>query len=204
MTEIKIEKKKLIWPWILLAIAVIAAIVYFMASNNNYDEIKVVPKTSELENTMENDDEKDLLSVNKNNITVANYIEFVEMTNNSMGLDHEYTNEALLKLTKATEAMASEVGFDVKADLEKVNKFAEMITNNPFETTHANSIRKAFDILTNVLQNIQKAKYPGLANEVAELKVASEAINPDILTLEQKNEVKTYFSKAAILLKKMN
>ena len=204
MTEIKIEKKKLIWPWILLAIAVIAALVYYMVSSYYHNEIKVVPKTSVPENTMEKDDVKDLLSVNENNLTVATFVEFVEMKNNSMGLDHEYTNDALLKLTKATEAMASEVGFNVQADLEKVNKFAEMITKNPFETTHANSIRKAVDILTNVLQNIQKAKYPGLTNEVAELRVASEAINPDILTLEQKNEVKTYFSKAAILLKIMN
>jgi hypothetical protein len=47
----------------------------------------------------------------------------------------------------------------------------KMISTRSFETTHADNIRKADDILTNVLQNIQKAKYPGLADEVAELKV---------------------------------
>jgi hypothetical protein len=40
-----------------------------------------------------------------------------------------------------------------------------------FETTHADNIRKADAILTNVLQNIQKAKYPGLTDEVVALKV---------------------------------
>jgi hypothetical protein len=39
-----------------------------------------------------------------------------------------------------------------------------------FETTHADNIRKADAILTNV-QNIQKAKYPGLTDEVVALKV---------------------------------
>jgi hypothetical protein len=79
-----------------------------------------------------------------------------------------------------------------------------MISSDPFETTHADNIRKADDILTNVLQNIQKAKYPGLADEVAELKSASESIKLDVLALEQKDEVKTFFIKAADLLQKMN
>jgi hypothetical protein len=77
-----------------------------------------------------------------------------------MSLDHAYTNEALLKLIEATNAMANEVGYEVQADLEKAKEYAEMITKDPFETTHADNIRKAADILTNVLQNIQKAKYP--------------------------------------------
>jgi hypothetical protein len=54
------------------------------------------------------------------------------------------------------------------------------------------------------LQNIQKAKYPGLADEVEELKSASESINPEVLTLEQKDAVKNYFAKASDLLQKMN
>jgi hypothetical protein len=45
-----------------------------------------------------------------------------------------------------------------------------MISSDPFETTHADN-RKADAILTNVLQNIQKAKYPGLTDEVVALKV---------------------------------
>ena len=45
-----------------------------------------------------------------------------------------------------------------------------MITKDPFDTTHADNIRKAADILATVLQNIQKAKYPSLFDEVEELK----------------------------------
>ena len=100
--------------------------------------------------------------------------------------------------------MAGEVGYDVQADLDKVIEYAEMITNDPFETTHADNIRKAGDVLTNVLQNIQKAEYPGLTNEVAELRNTSESIEPGVLTLDQKDEVKNFFSKAAKLLQKMN
>jgi len=121
-----------------------------------------------------------------------------------MSLNHAYTNEALLKLTAAVEAMALEAGYEVQADLEKVKEYVEMITVNPFETTHADNIRKADDMLTQVLENIQKAKYPSLANEVLELKIASEAIKPGILTLDQKDAIKNYFVKASDLLQKMN
>jgi hypothetical protein len=208
MTEIKIEKKKTVWPWILLGLAILAVIIYFVVyydfdekTNEEYQGTESVA-TDETEQI--GSKETNLIEVKENNSTVAAYVNFVDADKDKMGLHHAYTNEALLKLTAAINAMADEVGYDVRADIEKVKEHAENITLMPFETTHANSIRKASDILTNVLQNIQKAKYPGLTNEVAELRKASESINPDVLTLEQRNEVKTFFRKASELLKKMN
>ena len=100
--------------------------------------------------------------------------------------------------------MANEVGYDIQADLEKVREYANMISKDPFETTHADNIRKAADILTNVLQNIQKEKYPGLVDNISAVKSASTSIKPGILTLNQKDEVKNYFAKTAELLQKMN
>ncbi len=132
------------------------------------------------------------------------YVNFVANSKDKMSLDHEYTNEALLKLIEATDAMANEVGYEVQADIEKAREYAKMIERAPFETTHANTIRNADNILTNVLQNIQKAKYPGLADEVSALKKASESIKMEVLTLEQKDAVKNYFAKASDLLQKMN
>lgn len=208
MTEIKIEKKKTVWPWVLAGLVILAVIIYFVVYND-YDE----DSSEEYQGREYNDNreaeqignrENNLIGVRENNRTVAEYINFVETDKDKMGLNHDYTNEALLKLTNATNAMAGEVGYDVRTDLEKVREHADNITNEQFETTHANSIRKASDILTNALQNIQKAKYPGLTNEVADLRKASESINADVLTLNQRNEVKTYFRKASDLLKKMN
>lgn len=200
MTEIKIEKKNIVWPWILLVLAVIAVLVYFLV----YDDYKEVKDEDKQTSELVGPQRPDLISVKENNSTVAAYVNFIESGDNKMTLDHEYTNEALYKLTEAVYAIAGEVGYDVKADLEKVKEYAEKITNDPYETTHADNIRSASEILTNALQNIQKAKFPGLANEVAELRNASEAIKPAILTLDQKNEVKAFFSKAANLLRKMN
>jgi len=219
MAEIKIEKKKRVWPWILLALGIIGLLIYFLGFNDNNEPVNEVSKTSQppvVEQTDPTDvkenqtpepqavEQTDLISVTENNSKVEAYVNFVEADKLEMDLDHEYTNAALLKLIQGTEAMAEEVDYDIQVALNQVNEYAQMITNDPFETTHANNLRKANDILANALQNIQKAKYPGLSNEVAELKNASESIKPGVLTLEQKDEVKTFFNKAAVLLQKMN
>lgn len=89
-----------------------------------------------------------------------------------MELDHSYTNEALLKLTEATRAIAEAINYEVKGDLDKVKEYADKITRDPFATSHADAIRKSADILSSVLQNIQQAKYPNLSNEVEEVRGA--------------------------------
>lgn len=192
MAEIKIEKKKSVWLLVLLIFGVTAVLLYLLSLNDGSQKMEKIPETT------------DLLSAHENLATVIAFVVFVESDSNKMTFDHAYTNEALLKLVEATNAIADEVGYDIKADIDQVKEYAEIITVEPYETTHANNIRKAADILTNILQNIQQAKYPGLSNEVVQLRNASSLINPDVLTLNQKNAVKSFFSSAADLLKKMN
>lgn len=200
MAEIKIEQKKPIWPWLLVGLVIVALLVYFLVFRDNGENTETVTEQESITNTYESD----LLGVKENNGTVAAYVNFVENNKEKMSLDHEYTNEALLKLIEATDAMANEVEYDVQADLDKAREYAKMIEKDPFATTHADNIRKADDALTNILQNIQKAKYPELTNEVTALKSASESIKPGVPTLEQKDAVKNYFAKASDLLQKMN
>jgi hypothetical protein len=154
-------------------------------------------KTSE-ENTA------DLVAVRENNSTVNAFINFVANDKNKMTLDHAYTNEALVKLTDALSAMADEINYSVKADIDKVKEYALNITQDPLETTHADDIRKSADIITTVFENIQQAKYPGLESDITALRSASASIKPDILTLDQRDAIKSFFSKAAEVLEKMN
>jgi hypothetical protein len=200
MAEIKIEQKKQIWPRLIAGLVIVVLLVYFLVIRDNGINKDALTEADYITNT----DESDLIGVKENNDTVTAYVNFVENSNENMSLDHEFTNEALVKLIEATDAMANEVGYDVQIDIEKVREYANMIEQDSFETTHANNIRKADDLLTNVLQNIQKAKYPDLEDEVAALRSASESVKPGVLTLDQKAVVKNYFSKAADLLQKMN
>jgi hypothetical protein len=200
MAEIKIEQRKQIWPWLLAGIVTIALLVYLLAFRNNDKTINTEDEADYITNT----DETDLSEIKENNSTVAAYVDFVENSKEKMDLDHAYTNEALLKLIEATNAMANEVDYEVQADLGKVKEYANMITKDPFDTTHADNIRKADDIIANVLQNIQKIHYPSLDNEVEDLKSAAASIKPAVLTLDQKEAIKNFFAKASDLLQKMN
>jgi hypothetical protein len=200
MAEIKVEQKKPIWPWLLFGLIIVALFVYFLVFRDNGENTEAVTEPEPITIT----NETDLLGIKENNDIVAAYVNFVENNKEKMSLDHAYTNEALSKLIEATNAIANEVGYDVQADIEKAKEYAKMISSDPFETTHADNIRKADAILTNVLQNIQKAKYPGLTDEVVALKSATESIKLGILALEQKDAVKNYFAKASDLLQKMN
>ncbi|MGK2863092.1 MAG: hypothetical protein ACSLE0_14250 [Chitinophagaceae bacterium] len=191
MTEINIEKKKPVWPWVLLGLGILALLLYFFVFNEK-EEMAKKPATSAL------------IDVHEDNSTVAAYVMFINSDTNKMGLDHSFTNEALLKLTDATNSMADEAGYSVKADLEKAKEYTDKITNDSFETSHADNIRKAADIIAGALQNLQKAKYPELENNAGDVKLAAEAINPETLILEQRDAVKTFFAKAANLLEKMN
>jgi hypothetical protein len=200
MAEIKIKQKKQLWPWLLVGLVIAALLLYFLVFRDNDENTDAVNEVDRITNT----NEIDLLEVKENNGIVVAYVNFVENNKEKMSIDHAYTNEALSKLIEATNAIANEVGYDVQADIDKVREYAKMIVKDPFETTHADNIRKADDILTKVLQNIQKAKYPALADEVTALKSAAESIKVDVLVLEQKDAVKNYFAKASELLQKMN
>lgn len=190
MAEIKIEKKSSVWPWLLAGLLVISALIYYFGfRDNGQPEVVQTPA--------------DTTAVEVYRGPVAQYVQFVD-EGRTMGIDHVYTTGALSRLISAISAKAQQTGYDVKADLEKVKAYSDRIQNDPFETTHANSIRKAADILTDAMQNMQKAKYPDLTTQADEVRSAANAINPDVLTLDQRDAVKLFFQKSADLLQNIN
>lgn len=192
MAEIKIEPKAPVWPWLLLALAVIALLLYFLVFRAKKEPVADAPVVPAL------------IDVHENNSTVSDYVNFIGADTSTMTLDHAYSSKALLMLVDATRAMAGEIGFGVKGDLDRAKECADAITVDPLVTTHADSIRKAADILSGVLHNMQEARYPTLVTEAAEVSTAAAAVNPQTLTLDQREAVKKFFRKAAALLQKMN
>jgi hypothetical protein len=198
MTEIKIEKKKPVWLWILLALGLLVAACaawFFFIRNDNAEPV---------EKADEKADKTALIDIHEKNNIVAAYVAFIDADTNTMGLDHVFTNDAFTKLTGAVEAIAAEAGYDVKADIAKAKQLAEEITKDPMVTTHGDKIRSAADVLSTSLQNIQQAKYPSLGAEATDVKSAASAINAETLTLDQRDAVKSFLRKAADLLNKMN
>lgn len=203
MAEIKIEKKAPIWPWILLAVAVIAILILIFSNRNdneNVDSNRIQEDRTERTSR----DNVNSRQTAINNTAVLAYVSFIKEDPNKMDLDHEFTNEALLKLTSATSALANEIGYDMQRDLDEVRKNADKITTDPFETTHANSIRRSADILANVLQKMQQRAFPSLSSQAERVKNSASKIEAEVLALDQKGNIKTFFRDSADLLEKMN
>lgn len=200
MAEIKIEKKKPIWPWI-LALLLIALILYFLF----FRETTVITNESTTNDTIvDNTEVIDDGYVNDNLSDVAAFLAFAKMDDGNMTLDHEYSHNALTKLIDATEEVSEKTDFDSKMDLDSARKYADEITKDPMATNHADNIKKATDIISKTLQNLQQAKFTNLTSEASKVKTSSESINEKELALNQKNKIKDFFSDAAVLLEKMN
>lgn len=200
MAEIKIEKKAPIWPWI-VGLLVLALAVYFLFFK---DTAVVTDGTTTTNDTIVDQTEMQNDRNNDNLSDVAAFIAFVKNDDGNMTLNHEYSNEALSKLIDATEEVSDKVDYDSKIDLDKAREHADAITKNPEATDHADHIKMATDMISSVLQNLQKAKFPNLQTEADKAKMSSQAINVKELTLSQKGKIKVFFDDAADLLDKMN
>ncbi|MDT0675999.1 hypothetical protein [Autumnicola musiva] len=196
MAEIEIEKKKPVWPWILLAVLIIAAILYFFVFSNEEEanpteEITTEQVTEEEPNNMQSNNTGNISAVEE----YSNYIDDPDM-----GLDHEYANGALLELITAVQATADNANVDVDADISEAKSKAQDITEDPLELTHADKIKNSGEIIVRALQTIQTQEFPDLQEEFNEVETALGQIQPGQETLNQKDAVKGFFDKAEELL----
>src|SRR5690606_41192697 len=121
-----------------------------------------------------------------------------------MGVEHEYTNNALLHLINAVDYKAQEQNVDIQTDLTAIRNDARTITQKPQATNHANHIKNAATKLATAMEKIQKEKFPNLTQDVAEVKTAAQEIDTSAQTLDQKDKINAFFNEAADALRKMN
>ncbi|WP_179345814.1 hypothetical protein [Winogradskyella ursingii] len=202
MAEIKIEKKKPIWPWILLALLILALIFFLMQGDDdvtddiNDDDVEMIDD----DNTMDNNDTVMISDMAASKISAYN--EYLS-DNGEMGIDHEYSFAVLSKLIDATEALANSVDVNIDADLNEARTQTASIKEDPIETDHANKIMKAGNTVVRALRKIQSQKYPSLASSCTQLQNSIMEIEPGTETLNQKEDVKDFFEQAGELLTKM-
>lgn len=176
---------------LLIGIVIIAFFLYWMNTSNNNKILREGHATAEI------------ISRKEQNKKVADFVSFVEDEGNKMRPNHKFTHQALVKLSQAINSTAGINGYEIHENLEKVRALAANITKDSLSKTHADNIRKAAEILTDALQDLQKEQYPWLNAEVKDLRLACVSINPNIRTLNQKESIKSFFNKAANLLQKM-
>ncbi len=204
MAEIKVEKKKPIWPWIIAAL-IILAILYFLFAGGD-DEIDVEETYDE--QVMENDalEEEEVETAQYANTagdTTSQYLSYIG-DQSKMGIDHEYTNNALIQLMNAVQSKANQFNVNIEADMQQVRQAAEMVTKDPMSLKHADKIKSAGTKIANALETIQKEKFPDMSSDVQEVKTAVEKIQPAVPTLDQKDAVNSFYKEAGDVLQKMS
>lgn len=207
MAEIKIEKKSTVWPWILIGLIVLALLLYFLVFRNNdnvngNDQVAAGAVMTDTSQRTASGDTANAANPIVVRDEVANYVAYINNTHD-MGIDHEYSSSALTMLTNAIRFKANQVNVDLDAELDQAKQLADKIKTDPSETTHANSIDQASEILTNAMQKLQSAKFPNLNNEMQSVKQASDKIHPNTEVLNQKDAIKGFFDQSAALLQKM-
>lgn len=200
MAEIKIEKKKPVWPWILLGVLIIALLIWFIGRDDDEDQEEI------MEDVTEQVDTTDQIDNDKSDSPEAleMYTDYIRKGEDKMGLDHEYTHQAFTHLIKALEETAEANNYDLQQDLDSVNVKIDRIQRDPMSLNHANLIKDGFQSISNVFTNMQQAKFPDLDGEVAQLQQYANNLNVNKKTLEQKNIVKGFFDEAEQLLTEMN
>lgn len=194
MAEIKIKKKAPIWPWVVGAL-VLALIIYLLvSSDDNIDDVddvnvddteQVIVQDTVVETKVETDE-------------IADYNRYV--SDQTMDVNHEYSNTALTKLIAATRAAANELNIDVSSDLSAAETKANEITKDPTSLKHSNEIKDAAQHISSALKKIQNEKFPDLKSQYEDVEKSVSNIKKDVATLDQKDAVRDFFNKAGNLL----
>ncbi|NJB85146.1 hypothetical protein GGR26_000891 [Lewinella marina] len=219
MTQIRIEEKKSggsIWPWIIglliLGLAVWGIAEAFEESDETYTE-EVLEDDDSVAGVAtgidENNNYKEYETDDDYTGAVSAYLATTENMEGEMGLDHEFSHQALTELARATVALAENKGLTTDAAMQdKVNQVEQLsddIMKDPLAGDHADKIRKAAMMITEMLENIDNEAYNGQsAEDLSKLRQEAQAITPETLTLNQKEDVRSFFRQARMVLERMS
>lgn len=231
MAEIRVEKRKPVWPWIIAGLAVLAIVIFLVAGNDNdrdrkqsaaYNNERDYGKDNVIENnddrTNDNrkvatrngspddsrDDDKNMLGSNdkKEHREVAEFVEFVRTDLKDEELDHRNLTRAFNELQDATESIAENSGYP-KEYIEDTKEYVDMIDKNSFEEQNADQIRRTADVFADHLQKMQMAKFPQLKTDALQLIESSKKINTSQPAINQSAEIRSFLAEAADLVEKM-
>lgn len=215
MAEIKIEKKKPIWPWILIILIILAAIYFFWYYNDsdynmdenliNNDSITQLDETEAYNNNLE--DSTALYSGHNGTVmneqAIADYLNFVDFDKDiDQEINNEYYRSAFFKLITATKRQSEITNVDISTDINLAMKNTEMLNNDP-ANTNTTKLKATSENISNALRKIQQESYTNLLEETNAVDTASNNIVASGTIEENKNDINTFFDKAAILLQKM-
>ena len=215
MAEIKIEKKKPIWPWILVVLIILAVIAFFWFNNNqklNGEDLLVIDNDT----IIQSDNHRINNNIDIDSITlytgmygtvrkeqsIADYLRFVD-NNDRTATNDQYYRTAFFKLITVVKRESEINNVDVESNIAAAMKDAEKLTNDPEITKTADNIREAAQEVSKALKTIQQKSFNTLSSEADAVSTAANNIQSKGETAQQQTNIDVFFDKAAVMLQKM-
>ena len=212
MAEIRIEENKSpsILPWIiglLLLGLVIWGVAEAFDDDDDMDEVTteevideddyVAPTTADVGNDIDYRG------------PITSFMDYTADMEGEMGLGHEFSHRAMTLLATATSALAEakdvEDATDADSKSARVERMANEIMEDPMAGTHADKIRMSAMLITEVLEDVNARAYNSNASsQLSNLRQEAQAITAETLTLNQKEDVRSFFNQARQVLSRMS
>lgn len=204
MADIRIEKEKStsILPWILgLLLLALVAWGVIEAFDEVEEEVVYTEEVEEVDRPVV-ERAADIDDAYLNDFTP--FFAYTEDMEGEMGLDHEFSHKALTLLATATASVAESRdvdNVDARNKSMRVKQLADEITKDPMATDHADKIRMAALLITEVLEDVDSKSYDGANSaDLKKLRMQAQDINAKTLTLNQKEDVRSFFGTARRVL----
>lgn len=216
MANIRIEKKNTsILPWLLglLALIVVAFLAVELFDNDADEDGLAVVETEEAYDGAVTPASYDDISAELDGVgtygeEIAAYEIELGKLDAEMGLDHDYSSAVFKQLARSLRAMSNELDLSnadqVQTTIDQLYQTADRLDENWRSPEHADMIRKTGEQVLMTVSSIQQNRFPALAAEIQELQTALYKIDPQTLTLNQKEDVKGFFRQAMLTLNAMH
>lgn len=215
MAEIKIEKKKPFWAWVVLALvilSIIAYIVYIYQGNKNtndglgneYSNEPIIESTNNPMNTKSTKGTAYMPGTSYDQYTA---FEGSIKDSTRIATDSSYTKKAYYNLCKAVAKKAEETNVADSQALTDLKNFSMLITkvSSPLGNAEsAKNFKTASDKVAKVLEDIQIKSYPGLQSQVSDLKQVTSKMDGYVRMDKQQANITEFLQKSRDILKEMN
>lgn len=115
-------------------------------------------------------------------------------------LDHQYTYDGLMKLSRTIKATVNAVDADIEnfdTHLATIKEKANIMTQDKYADNHADAARVAFVTVATLMEEIAALDGVVVASErIKALRMAAEKIDPNTLYLEQSKHAYSFFNEA--------
>ena len=201
MAEIKIQKRRnQVWIWI-IALVLVAVIIWILSSYFNFTK-----KEGELAIFTDSTEKHQEEVLDSSVVSKINDFDLFVNNPNPGNNITDYTKEGLRKLSAVLNTMIKQndtLQSNFENQQDTLRKNIDNMESYSDYSKNCIDIKNAFLSCAGLIQSIQEKNYDSLANRVAEVKYTAQSIDAMQPIRTQENKIKEFFKRSDIVLKLM-